>query len=247
MNNDLLKLIAILSSIDEEIEIFVSEMLTTKSRYEIIEFLTSERLNEYVRSLGVSDIASIYYDMMTGVMNTDLKTVSKYVSDFNKDAIQGALDMLINTNVKTFDSNVSSNISVINKTLAESVLSGDTFELSVQKMRDAGMTKTQRIETILHTGYYNVSRISTKMAFKDKPEQKFSYSGGILPTSSDECRWLMQNQKKEGYTMEEIENGIETPFKYTYGRLKGQVKKIFWSGRHPNFNCIHTWLPLGFE
>ena len=243
MNNDLMRLLAMLSAVDSDIEKFVSELIQKSSTYDLITFLNSGQLNEYVRTLGLDAVATEYYRNLNSIMDEHLKLYAPLVKEFNENAIKGALGMLVDTNIKTLNNSVSNNIDVVNKVLTESILGGDSFDISVQKMKDSGMTNSQRIETLLHTGYYNFSRVSTRMAFKSKPEQKFEYVGGVIPTSSDECRWLFLNQKPAGYTMVEIEKGIETPYRYTYGVNKGKVKKIYWSGRNPNFNCIHEWLP----
>lgn len=243
MNNDLLRLLAMLSAVDTDIEKFVSELIKNSSTYDLITFLNSGQLNEYVRTLGLDAIATEYYNNLNSIMDKQLALYAPQIKEFNETAIKGALGMLVDTNIKTLNNSVSNNIDIVNKVLTESILGGDDFQISVQKMKDSGMTNNQRIETLLHTGYYNFSRVTTRMAFKSKPTQRFEYAGGTIPTSSDECRWLFLNQDPKGYTMDEIEKGIETPYKYTYGINKGKVKKIYWSGRHPNFNCIHEWLP----
>ena len=78
---------------------------------------------------------------------------------------------------------------------------------------------------------------------------RYRYIGGVIPTSSDECRWLFGNQNPEGYTIDEIDAGIETPYVYpeypSLGELAGTVKKIYWQGRIPNFNCGHEWQAIG--
>ena len=89
-----------------------------------------------------------------------------------------------------------------------------------------------QIKTVVHTSFSNHSRNITAKAFEDEPEQRFEYVGGVIPTSSQECEWLMNNQNPNGYTKAEIDAGIQTPFGV-----------IYWGGRDPNYNCLHQWLP----
>ena len=89
------------------------------------------------------------------------------------------------------------------------------------------------VGTVIHTSYIDYGRTITADAFIDSPEQKFEYVGGLIPTSSEQCTFLMNNQKEGGYTMAEIRGGIQTP--------DGTIN---WSGRVPNWNCIHEFLPV---
>lgn len=90
-----------------------------------------------------------------------------------------------------------------------------------------------QIGTLLNTSESDIRRQTTLSLFEDDPTIRYKYVGGILPTSSKICMWLMQNQKPEGYTLKEIQEGIETP-----------EGKVDWNGRIPNYNCIHSWQPI---
>jgi hypothetical protein len=89
------------------------------------------------------------------------------------------------------------------------------------------------MNTVIDTSYFNHERSITAEIFSDKPEQRFKYVGDLIETSSPICRWLVKNQKPNGYTRAEIDKEIRTP--------KGLVN---WFGRMPNFNCGHSWLPI---
>lgn len=112
-------------------------------------------------------------------------------------------------------------------------LSGEiTTDNMIENLKVTGQTPAQ-LGAVINTAYHNHSRNVTSMIFEDNTEQRFRYEGGLIPTSNKICKWLVTNQKKEGYTQSEIHNGIETPF-----------GKVNWFGRIPNFNCIHEWLPI---
>ena len=115
---------------------------------------------------------------------------------------------------------------------AKSVLRGDTINQTVVNLNEIPLTDTQ-MKTVLNTSYSDFNRSVTKEIYKDVPEQRFRYAGGVIPTSSDQCAWLSNNQNPKGYTAAEIDAGIDTPFGV-----------ITWSGRQPNYNCGHTWEPI---
>ena len=118
---------------------------------------------------------------------------------------------------------------------AKSIIRGDTITQTAANLTEIPLTDAQT-KTVLNTAYSDFNRTATKEIYKDEPEQRFRYTGGIIPTSSEQCAWLMQNQNPEGYTEAEISAGIDTP----HGVIN-------WSGRQPNFNCIHTWEPIEIE
>jgi hypothetical protein len=109
-------------------------------------------------------------------------------------------------------------------------ISDEAFEA---RRAEIQLTDAQ-LNVATNTAYYNIARDDVFDAFKDDPNQKFKYVGGVRENSSKQCRWLMENQKTEGYTVAEITAGINTPF--------GIIDRY---GRRPNFNCIHTWAPIG--
>jgi len=136
--------------------------------------------------------------------------------------------------------------------LFTSLIMGDSIPETISKLQDITLTDAQ-LGTVLNTQYSEFSRTATREIYKAKPEQRFRYVGkagssGIIPTNSEQCRWLILNQKPEGYLMKEIDTGIETPYTYpdipSNGELIGTSKKIYWQGRKPNFNCIHEWTSI---
>jgi hypothetical protein len=105
--------------------------------------------------------------------------------------------------------------------------------------RKAGIKLTDaQFNAAVTTAYAETSRNATREAYKDDPNARFKYIGGILKSSSKQCEWLMIHQRKEGYTIAEIDAGIDTP----YRDKNGDVLKIYWCGRVPNINCIHEWV-----
>ena len=134
--------------------------------------------------------------------------------------------------------------------LFKSLIRGDTVPEIINNLRGVELTDVQ-LGTVINTQLSEFSRTATKEVYKNEPTQRFRYTGrggsgtGLKPTSSEECIWMIKEQNPEGYTMAEIEAGIETPYIYpnweSLGELAGTVKKIYWQGRVPHWNCGHEW------
>ena len=80
--------------------------------------------------------------------------------------------------------------------LFKSIISGNSIQETIKNLEGIPLTDAQ-LGTVLNTSYSDFNRISTVEIYKDKPDQRFRYDGGVIPTSSDECRWLMDNQDRK--------------------------------------------------
>jgi hypothetical protein len=121
------------------------------------------------------------------------------------------------------------------KQMVLGIAEGKPFNEVTKGLSNLPLT-TAQVNAAVTTGYNDYGRSLTALTYQDEPEQKFLYVGTIIPTSSKQCTWLLINQNMEGYTKEEIDNGISTPFGI-----------INWQGRVPNFNCDDRFLPATKE
>jgi hypothetical protein len=125
--------------------------------------------------------------------------------------------------------------SLLQSEMMKAAIRGDTINQTIKALQDIPLTDSQ-LGTVLNTAYSDISRTATVEIYKDKPDQRFKYVEGMSimsPTKSEICKWLILNQNPEGYTMAEIQLGIETPFGIVYE-----------TGREPNFNCTDRWVPI---
>jgi hypothetical protein len=164
-------------------------------------------------------------------------------------------EMLVNTNSRAMMGYFRAQADRLKAHIATSIIGGESFENTIEAF-GRGLVgqqnpvykphffSTANVGTVVHTSYMQYKKAVTADAFEGVPGQRYEYIGGILPTSSDECEWLITNQNPKGYTRDEIDAGIKTPFIYEYGEDKGKTKIINWAGRIPNYNCPHEWLPL---
>lgn len=112
-------------------------------------------------------------------------------------------------------------------------LSADNFEQMLDNIIPKSPHAANLTASAVNTMIQDFNRDNIKYLFGDNAEIRYKYVGPIIQTSSEQCKWLLQNQKQEGYSLEEIEKGIQTP----YGEIN-------FYGRVPNFNCLHRWEPL---
>ena len=120
--------------------------------------------------------------------------------------------------------------SLLTMEVQNGIMSGKLDKEIIKSLSNVPLSERQ-LKTVVNTSYQNHSRNITKEAFKDDEEQLFEYVGGLIPTSSDICRELIESG--ETYTQAEINAGIPSG-----GGM------VFWDGRDPNFNCGHEWLPV---
>lgn len=223
----------------------LTKLLKAGDKNELLKFLSSDKFITFVLNNDVNKFLNEYY---ANANKEVLDLVRAYSIALKVDQIKNisAVAQLIIENHKSMLlGNFTSNIKILSYELIKNLVGNKSTEEALQTLKEK-FTRTSEdtphiltdanINTAFYTGVADIERSITYEAFKDDPEQRFKYFGGILPTSSKQCKWLMENQKPEGYTFAEIDKGIETPFGV-----------INWYGRKPNYNCIHTWLPIKKE
>ncbi len=205
-------------------------------------------LEELGRVMSTDEFAGLYEGLglesaiasYTANYNTIFAERIKGFSVVNSVAVD--MEMIKELQFKRMITKVSANLDQFQATVTEQLLSGiprKDFLAQLKLIREGNPSDLMRpitdaqLNTAIHTAQSNFGRITTAKVFEDKPEQKFEYVGGTIPTSSDACRSVMNNQSPEGYTRAEIEAGID---------LGGG--EVNWFGRVPNYNCIHSWLPI---
>jgi hypothetical protein len=230
--DDLLKR---LDSFNDELDKRLSIMFKNMTPQAIKNYIENDGFYELMDDMGINEFITDYIDLMD-------KEAGLYAKLYSDKAVQD-LEVLQNLRYTELVGRFKANADTLQAKLYESIINGVTFQQTKDSLKGIGFTDAQT-GAIVQTGYYDFSRSATFKAFEDNPDQRFEYAGGIIPTSSDECAWLMMNQKPEGYTFAEIAKGIKTPFVHTGGRLKGQDKIINQFGRVPNWGCIHKFQPV---
>lgn len=222
------------------------------SNEQLLQFLATEQFDDLINELGLEKIVSDYVSGFDTSFKQDIANFGRIdLTAQEIQRIENNINIIKNSNGRTVLGYAKANSDLLRVKLINSIINGETARTTVKELEGKLISdltntplSTSQIGSVISTSYADFSRSTTAQVFKNKPEQRFYYEGGILPTSSDECQWLMQNQKSEGYTKAEIDAGIETPFTHTSGPLRGQKKMIYWTGRQPNYNCIHQWMPV---
>ena len=223
-----------LAQFEKEVEVILRQLVVKLQKSDLTQTQLAQIAAEFdsleeLRALGFNQIVdkyftnyeTIYADLIKKAKGVNLAGINtgliERIQILDKEYLLGKASSW----GKQFDSS-----------FAKSVLRGDTINQTVVNLSEIPLTDTQ-MKTVLNTSYSDFSRTATKEIYKNEPEQKFSYEGGIIPTSSDQCAWLVTNQDPEGYTESEISAGIDTG-----------SGVISWSGRQPNYNCGHIWTAI---
>lgn len=188
-------------------------------------FIEKIGLGEFITSLD-KDLKKIFVQKARKLSNL------KYFED-KIERVSQVMERVINSNERTIVGYITANAENIKRQLYNSVVGGNTSRATIEAILDASPLHTRaQVGAVINTAYSDIERLTTKQIYEGE-DRRFIYTGGVIPTSSPQCEWLMNNQNPEGYTMQEINRGISTP----YGIID-------WFGRQPNYNCIHTWEAL---
>lgn len=188
-------------------------------------FIEKIGLNDFILSLD-KDLKKIFIQKARKLSNL------KYFED-KIERVNQVMTRVVNSNERTIVGYITANAENIRSKLYNSVIGGNTSRATIEAILDASpLHSRSQVGAVINTAYSDIERLTTKQIYEGE-NKRFIYTGGVIPTSSPQCEWLINNQDPEGYTMEEINSGINTPFGV-----------IDWFGRQPNYNCIHTWEAL---
>jgi len=240
------KIISELKKIDGKLLTAIEKILgKNPSKEQLLRFINSNEFNTLIEDLGlrkslaqyISGFQFDYKGAATGFGAVELTAQRIAVINAN-------LDLIKNSYGRTILGYYGAYTDLLKSKLTASIIEGvDARETIKRIVADTPLT-TAQVGAVVNTSYADYSRAGVAKIYEDKPDQRFYYEGGVIPTSSDECKWLYENQNPEGYTKKEIDGGIITPFTHTSGLYIGEPKKIYWFGRQPNYNCRHEWFPV---
>lgn len=256
------KIISELEALDEKLLEAIKKILgANPTKEQLLRFLASPEYDKLIDDLGLKRIVSQYVSGFDFIFAQGMKDAGVDIATQTLRTIGDNLELIKGTHERTILGYFGYQKENFRRYLIESIVNGQKFEDIVESFgkeiigtpNPVGafykgklhIFSESNVKTIIGTSYYDYDRGLTRQVFMDS-EQRFYYAGLLKETSSDECEWLInkENQKPEGYTMAEIDEGIETPFIYKYGDNTGQIKKIWWWGRKPSWNCPHTWRPI---
>jgi len=236
----------------KEIEAMIKELLTTLKRgnfsqMELAQLSAEINFFEEIKKLGYEQTVNKYFAGYENILSEVLDQAKDSGVDFfgiNTDL----LEMVQELDEEFLLGKAQAWNAQFKSEFIKSIIRGDSSTQTILNLREVPLTDAQ-LGVVLNTSRFDFKRMSIRETYKNKPDQRFTYEGGLIPTSSDECRHLVNEQDPKGYTMAEIDAGIETPYTYpeypSLGELAGTVKKIYWGGRKPNYNCGHVWKPIG--
>lgn len=219
---------------DARLAKLVDKMLSIGKPVNNVQSFVDKEIYLFAEKLGIYDIVNDYTNNLIDHAVKQAGTLPKGKNS----AMKIALNNIVSSYRRRLGTAINANLAQIETDMLTGLMSTvprkslrNRFRLSILgpdgKPR---ILSDNNIETIVNTSYANVERIVIAQKYAGNKKKKFKYTGGLVKRSSKQCTHMFLNQKKGGYTMEEIHNTIETP----YG-------PIDWLGRIPNYNCIHTW------
>lgn len=227
----------------EAIELLMNKALRNLTAEQLNVLLLPDNWSKFLNEIGLTGWINKYSSQFDTVFNEKIKKLSKieYVKK-NIGIINQVASEIKNTNNRSIVGYLTGDTENVRSKLVSMVADGTTSNETVNRIfaDTSGITRAQT-GSVVNTAIADFGRTVTRQAYIKDKNARFRYVGGVIPTSSEECAWLIENQKPEGYTMKEIDAGIDTPFTHKSGVLIGKPKKIYWNGRFPNYNCIHEW------
>jgi hypothetical protein len=226
-----------LERLDQRLTAELRKLLENNTKAQVLNFIDTTEFNNLILTLGG---AKLIENLSSSLDTILFETVKKRkLSESSLTAIEELSTRIRDSRGRTILGYFQSNTEQFKSGIYKSIVAGKTKKETAEiffKNFNITDPKTDHIltyaniQTQIQTAYVDHQRILTQRAFADTPEQRFRYVGGIVSTSSDICAWLVENQAPDGYTAEEINSGISTPY--------GDVN---FYGRIPNYNCGHTW------
>jgi hypothetical protein len=185
-----------------------------------------------LKGIDVDQLATFYSAELSDIAGLVIKDYAPIIDKVQKQKVNFFVNKLLELKTDTLREFIQSNKTQFKNRIIELIINGSDKKVIKQYFEKTPFT-TSQIGTLINTAESDIRRSTVLSAYEDRPGMKFRYEGGLIPTSSHVCTWLINNQKEGGYTLEEIQAGIETP--------EGTVN---WGGRVPNYNCIHHWEPI---
>ena len=227
---DILK--ADLEKIQKEILEELAELLRglniADNKVQVMNLLSEIDLDSYLDEKGFTKAVQKYLDSLVDVAAI---SVGKYGPGTKLTDLINEVELVKNSVSEYLLGSAESYTGLLRLNIQQGIMGTLSDAQIIENLQSVGLTNTQ-LNTAIETAYRNHERNVVMEIFDGEENQRFEYVGDIIETSSDICQWLMENQNEEGYTLEEIREGINTPF--------GVVNE---HGRIPNFNCGHIWLP----
>lgn len=223
----------LLDRVDRQVKAKLEKILaklTPKQRAALIQ--NPKLIDDLIKEINVEAIAKQYSVEFMSIAGLVVKDYSKIIDAVQKKRVAIFIETLRDLKTEALRDFIIANKQQFKSKLVEMIIGGSNDKTIKEYFAKTPFT-TAQVGTLINTAESDIRRATVMSAFEDKPEQKFEYVGGLIPTSSETCTWLYENQNPEGYTMDEIQAGIVTP----YGIVD-------WNGRIPNYNCIHSWEPI---
>lgn len=223
----------LLEKVDKQVKAKIEKILanlTPEQRLAIID--NPAIIDDLLKDIDVQQLAKYYMTELTGIAGIVIKDYSLEIAEAQKQKVNIFVNKLLELKTDTLRQFIESNKAQFKNKIIELIINGSDRKVIKEYFAKTPFTNAQ-IGTLINTAESDIRRTTVLSAYEDREGMRFRYEGGLIPTSSDNCTWLIENQKEEGYLLKEIQTGIITP----HGTID-------WGGRVPNYNCIHFFSPI---
>lgn len=201
--------------------------ITPQQRLQVIQ--NPDLIDQLLSEFDPDKLAEYYQTQLYRMAQEVAIDFSEKIDTGQKTKVNTFVDTLVKLKTKTLRNYLISNKETFANNLIQLIINGSNQE-TVKSYFKSTPFKNYQIGTLLNTARSEIRRTISIAGFEDDNTVKYRYVGDIIEHSSKICIWLLKHQKPEGYTLEEIQAGIVTPF-----------GKVDFGGRIPNYNCIHEW------
>ncbi len=227
------KLDKLLEKVDKQVKAKLEKLLSNLTEKQRRTLLANPKLiDELLKDIDIEAIAKQYSLEFSGIAGKVVMSYKEQFTAAQKTKVNFFVNTLKELKTDSLRAFITSNKQEFKSRLVELIINGSDKKVIKEYFAKTPFT-TSQIGTLINTAESDIRRATVLSAFENDKNMRYRYSEDLIPTSSDICTWLVQNQNPEGYTLDEIQAGIITP----YGTVD-------FGGRVPNYNCIHTWEPI---
>lgn len=196
-----------------------------------------------IASLGDAELAQLFaqIDFLTdnaseallgeysNVLNDVVKRAQSRGLSFSG-ASQDLLDQIISYDLAAISGRAAEYSNLSKSRIAKGIISGESVTQIASGLESIGLATNQTI-ALVNTAETQLRQVATKELYEDEPETRFKLVGPDDEKTRDSCAAVLAGQPKDGWTLEEIENGAASSVageSYTYVERGG-------------YNCRHDW------
>ena len=173
------------------------------TKEQLLDFVVSPEFDGLINESGLNKLLSEHANEFDTLFSESYGKLPTLKNTTLTRVVENA-ELIKNTNERTVLGYFKYQTERLRTHLVSGLVGGETFQNTIKSFGQGIVGQKNpvanwhffseaNVGTVIHTSYSDFGRTITADAFADEPEQKFEYVGGVIPTSSDQCAWLMSN------------------------------------------------------